>query len=124
MGPHIPQSPALDMFRQRLDEQINMKHPLVLLAGLINWVEIHHTFAGHFSSGRGRPALSPRLIAGLLYLQHAFDASNEAVVNTWVENPYWQYFTGETWLQTELPIDPSSLTRWRKRIGEESVETR
>ena len=45
------------------------------------------------------------------------------VVNTWVENPYWQYFTGETYLQTRCPIDPSSLTRWRKRIGEEGVET-
>ena len=64
-----------------------------------------------------------RLIAGLLYLQHTFNASDEAVVNTWVENPYWQFFCGETYLQTELPIDPSSLTRWRKRIGEEGVET-
>ena len=44
------------------------------------------------------------------------------VVNTWLENPYWQYFTGETYLQTELPIDPSSLTRWRKRLGETGVE--
>jgi transposase, IS5 family len=26
-------------------------------------------------------------------------------------------------LQIESPIDPSSLTRWRKRIGEEGVET-
>ena len=76
-----------------------------------------------FTSGRGRPALPPRLVAGLLYLQHTFDASDEAVVNTWVENPYWQYFCGETYLQTELPIDPSSLTRWRKRVGEEGVET-
>lgn len=75
------------------------------------------------SSGRGRPALSPLLIAGLLYLQHAFDASDEEVVGTWVENPYWQFFTGEVYLQTQAPIDPSSLTRWRKRIGEEGVET-
>ena len=45
------------------------------------------------------------------------------MVNTWVENPYWQYFCGELYLQTEAPIDPSSLTRWRKRIGEEGVET-
>ena len=64
MGPHSPQAPALDMLRQRLDEQINMKHPLVRLAGLINRDEIHRSFAGHFSSGRGRPALSPRLVAG------------------------------------------------------------
>ena len=44
-------------------------------------------------------------------------------MNTWVENPYWQFFCGETYLQTEAPIDPSSLMRWRKRIGEEGVET-
>ena len=123
MAPHSPQSPASDMFWRRLDEQINLKHPLVRLAGLMDWEEIHRSFAGHFSSGRGRPALSPRLVAGLLYLQHAFDASDEAVVGTWVENPYWQFFTGEVCLQTQAPIDPSSLTRWRKRIGEEGVET-
>ena len=61
-------------------------------------------------------------MAGLLYLQHAHDASDEAVVATWLENPYWQYFCGETYLQTEMPMDPSSLSRWRKRIGEEGVE--
>jgi IS5 family transposase len=33
-----------------------------------------------------------------------------------------QVFTGETYLQTEPPIDPSSLSRWRKRLGEAGVE--
>ena len=123
MGPKPSQPQAAELFRPRLDELLNMKHPLVRLALLIAWAEIERTFAVSFTSGRGRPALPPRLIAGLLYLQHTFDASDEAVVNTWVENPYWQFFCGETYLQTELPIDPSSLTRWRKRIGEEGVET-
>ena len=123
MGPKPLQPQTAELFRPRLDEQINMKHPLVKLAALIDWAEIERTFAVSFTSSRGRPALPPRLIAGLLYLQHTFDASDEAVVNTWVENPYWQFFCGETYLQTELPIDPSSLTRWRKRMGEEGVET-
>jgi IS5 family transposase len=123
MGPKPSQPQTGELFRPRLDEQINMKHPLVRLAVLIDWAEIERAFAVSFTSGRGRPALPPRLVAGLLYLQHTFDASDEAVVNTWVENPYWQYFCGETYLQTELPIDPSSLTRWRKRVGEEGVET-
>ncbi|WP_406626394.1 IS5 family transposase [Acidovorax sp. SDU_ACID1] len=123
MGPKPSQPQTAELFRRRLDEQINMKPPLVRLAGLIDWDEIERTFAVSFTSGRGRPALPPRLVAGLLYLQHTFDASDEAVVNTWVENPYWQFFCGETYLQTELPIDPSSLTRWRKRVGEEGVET-
>ncbi len=122
MRPKPSQPQSGELFRARLDEQINMRHPLVRLAGLMDWEQIERHFASHFTSGRGRPALAPRLVAGLLYLQHANDASDEAVVNTWVENPYWQFFCGETYLQTELPIDPSSLTRWRLRIGEEGVE--
>jgi len=122
MGPKPSQPQTAELFRPRLDEQINMKHPLVKLAALIDWAEIERTFAISFTSGRGRPALSARLVAGLLYLQHTFDVSDEAVVNTWVEIPYWQFFCGETYLQTEAPIDPSSLTRWRQRVGEEGVE--
>ncbi len=118
--PYAPQTGELP--RARLDEQLKMSHPLMRLASLMNWEEIERSFSVHFASTRGRPALSPRLVAGLLYLQHANDASDKAVVATWLENPYWQYFCGETYLQTELPIDPSSLTRWRKRIGEEGVE--
>jgi IS5 family transposase len=62
------------------------------------------------------------LVAGLLYLQYAYRLSDEAVVARWVENPYFQHFTGETFFQHRPPIDPSSLTRWRGRIGEEGVE--
>ena len=40
----------------------------------------------------------------------------------WAENPYWQHFCGETFFQHRQPIDPSSMTRWRNRIGEEGVE--
>jgi IS5 family transposase len=79
-------------------------------------------WAGFFPSGKGRPATEPRLVAGLLYLQHAYRLSDEAVVARWVENPYYQHFTGETFFQHKLPIDPSSLIRWRGRIREEGVE--
>ncbi len=123
MGPNPATAQTNELFISRLDEMINMQHPLVRLASLIDWAEIERTFARSFTSGRGRPALPTHLVAGLLYLQHTFNASDEAVVNTWVENPYWQFFCGETYLQTELPMDPSSLTRWRTRVGEEGVET-
>jgi IS5 family transposase len=121
MGPKTPVTEG-DFFRQPLREQINLKHPLVGLADLINWERLGTSMSESFVSRKGRPATSPRLIAGLLYLQHAFDLSDEEVVWQWVENPYWQVFTGETYLQTEPPIDPSSLTRWRKRLGEAGVE--
>ena len=99
-----------------------MRHELVKLAGLIDWEFFETKWSGFFPSATGRPATSPRLVAGLLYLQHAFRLSDEAVVARWVENPYYQHFTGETFFQHQPPIDPTSLIRWRKRIGEEGVE--
>ncbi|KAF5292550.1 hypothetical protein FQR65_LT20280 [Abscondita terminalis] len=122
MGPMpiIPESGQL--FAYPLREHINLRHPIVQLADLIDWQHIDAVCSSGFTSSRGRPATSPRLIAGLLYLQHAFDLSDEEVVWGWVENPYWQVFTGQTYLQTEPPIDPSSLTRWRQRLGEAGVE--
>ena len=99
-----------------------MRHELVRLAALIDWGFFEREWSGFFPSSTGRPATSPRLVAGLLYLQHAFRLSDEAVIARWVENPYHQHFTGETFFQHGAPIEASSLTRWRKRIGEEGVE--
>src|SRR5690606_15327771 len=75
MGPKPIAPRSGELFRQTLREQINLKHPLVKLADLIEWERIDAVCASRFKSGRGRPATSPRLIAGLLYLQHAFDLS-------------------------------------------------
>lgn len=122
MGPKPVGPESNDMFRQRLDELVNLQHPLARLAQHIDWQVFEEKWTGHFPSSRGRPATSTRLIAGLLYLQHTFALSDEDVVWGWVENPYWQLFCGETWFQHRPPIDPSSLTRWRKRIGEEGLE--
>ena len=122
MKPKARHPSTRDLYQQPLEEQINLKHPLVRLGNLINWSLFEEKCSEFFPSHTGRPATSPRLIAGLLYLQHTFECSDEEVVWMWVENPYWQYFCGEEYFQHEPPIDPSSMTRWRKRIGEEGVE--
>jgi IS5 family transposase len=96
MGPKSPVAQSHELFRQPLCEMLNAKHPLVKLADVIDWEEIECSFSAHFQATTGRPALSPRLVAGLLYLQHAYDCSDEVIVNTWVENPYVQYFTEKT----------------------------
>ena len=120
---HRPRPPEQDdLLRPRLVDLIDLRHELVKLAALIDWEVFDREWAGFFPSGKGRPATEPRLVAGLLYLQHAYRLSDEAVVARWVENPYYQHFTGEVFFQHRPPIDPSSLTRWRARIGEEGVE--
>jgi transposase, IS5 family len=122
MKPHPRQEEQDDLLRPRLTDMIDMRHELAKLAALIDWEFFEREWAGFFPSHRGRPATSPRLVAGLLYLQHAYRLSDEAIVARWVENPYYQHFTGETFFQHRPPIDPSCLTRWRQRIGEEGAE--
>jgi IS5 family transposase len=122
MPPKSPHPENRRLFSYPLRDHINLRHPLVKLADTIDWERIHVVCSESFVSKRGRPAVSPRLIAGLLYLQYAFGLSDEDVVWGWVENPYWQVFTGEEYLQINPPIDSSSLTRWRKRLGEAGVE--
>ncbi len=73
---------------------------------------------GVLSVAKGHPATELRLVAGLLYLQHACRLPDEAVVARRVENPYDQHLTGETFVRHRLPVDPPSLTRWRACIGE------
>ena len=117
-----PDVPAEDLFRNRLDNLIDRRHELVRLAGLIDW-ECFDSEWGEAFCDHGRPAIATRLIAGLHYLKHTYGLSDDEVVRRWAENPYWQYFCGETYFQHELPINPSSLTRWRQRLGESGMES-
>ncbi|SMD11475.1 Transposase domain [Primorskyibacter flagellatus] len=120
MKPHPRQKEQDDLLRPRLTDMIDMRHELAKLAALTDWDFFEREWDEFFPSHRGRPATSPRLVAGLLYFQHAYRLSDEAIVARWVENPYYQHFTGETFFQHRPPIDPSSLTRSRNRIGEET----
>ena len=110
-----------DLFRERLDAIIDMRHGLVRVAGLMPWSAFDESF-GKFFKPIGRPAKPTRLMVGLHYLKHVYDLSDEEVVERWVENPYHQYFCGFEFFQHEMPIDPSSMTRWRKRVGPEALE--
>jgi transposase, IS5 family len=123
MRPNLPDPEEPDdLFRARLSQQIDVRHPLVRLAGVIDWDVFEARFGELYHPHLGRPGVPIRLMVGLCYLQHTFRLSDEEVVARWVENPYWQYFCGFDYLQLALPIDPSSLVRWRQRIGQEGME--
>jgi IS5 family transposase len=68
-----------DLLRPRLVEMIDLRHELVKLTALIGWEVFEREWAGFFPSTTGRPATPPRLVAGLLYLQHAYRLSDEAI---------------------------------------------
>lgn len=112
----------LDMFRSHLNQILSHKHPLFLLAKTIDWSTFEKKLGQTYAEGKGRPGIPIRLMVGLLYLKHAFNESDETVVDRFVENPYWQYFCGLEYFTHERPIDPSSLTRFRDRLSTEGAE--
>ena len=111
-----------DLFRSRLDQIINMRHELVRLGDLIDWRVLDQKLGEVYSDGPGQPPLPTRLMAGASILKHMHNLSDEALVHRWVESPYFQHFCGMEFFCHDAPFDPSSLSRWRKRMGETRLE--
>ncbi|MDO9006376.1 MAG: IS5 family transposase [Aquabacterium sp.] len=111
-----------DLFKVELETIINPDHELARLAGQIDWTFFERELGEHFCEHNGAPAKPVRLMVGLHFIKHTFNLSDEQTVLRWVENPYWQHFCGEKFFEHTLPIDSSSMTRWRKLIGEKGAE--
>jgi IS5 family transposase len=115
-------TPQGDLFRSRLENILNRNHELYRLAEQISWDVFDEEFGVLYAEKKGRPGIPIRLLVGLTYLGHAYGLSDEDVVRRWPENPYYQFFCGESYFQHQLPIDPSSLSRWRKRISDKGAQ--
>jgi len=105
-----------DLFRARLDQIINMKHELVVLADRVDWAWLDEQLADCFSD-QGRPAEPVRFMIGMFLLKHTYALADEQVWERWVQDPYFQYFTGEEFFQHALAHERSGMSHWRKRIG-------
>ena len=75
-----------------------------------------------YCESNGRPSVPTRLMAGLHFLKHCCNESDESVVEKFRENPYWQYFCGMEFFENKTPCDATTLGRWRKRVGTSGVE--
>ncbi|NMX24560.1 IS5 family transposase, partial [Dissulfurirhabdus thermomarina] len=111
-----------DLFRPELAKMIDHRHGLVKLANVVDWDRLDELFGKEYCPDNGRPAISTRLMVSLQYLKYTYNLSDDDVVAGWVENPYWQYLSGMQYFEHEAPIHPSSMSRWRKRIGEAGAE--
>src|SRR5450432_4740371 len=110
-----PEQPRRELFQIDLEQLIDMSHALVRLGDVIDWHSLEQSLGSTYHPSHGAPGISTRLMVALHYLKYQHDLSDEDVVALWVENPYWQHFSGMKHFQHQMPIDPSSMTRWRVR---------
>ena len=111
-----------EMFQPMLVEFIDMNHELVLLAHKIDWKYFEKSFSKYYSH-TGQPSMPIRFMVGCLMLKRIYNLGDETLAQAWVMNPYLQYFCGESHFQHKFPCDPSDFVHFRKRIGEEGIES-
>jgi IS5 family transposase len=124
MKPRVkPQDSGVEeLFRAKLKNIINLGHELVRLSELIDWARLEAHFSPYYREA-GRPGLPLRLVVGLQLLKHIEGLSDEAVCARWERDPYMQYFCGEEYFQHAFPLERSGMTHFRKRVGEQALET-
>jgi len=116
-----PDSSQMQFLAPTLREMCNPKEPLYRLSEKIDWPSIENELSPLYADF-GRPAKPIRLMVGLHLLKHMYNLGDETVVKAWVLNPYYQFFTGESVFQWKVPVEPSDMVHFRKRIGEKGIE--
>jgi len=110
-----------NLFYGSLFDMLDLSDPLIALADAIDWFLLEKEFAGYYSD-EGRPAKPIRLMVGLLLLKQLKNLSDEEIVLQWKQNPYFQYFCGESEFQITQPCHSTELVKFRQRIGKSGVE--
>ena len=115
-----PNQNQLNLFKPILKQIINPTYPLAQLADKIPWAEFEKEYTDLYSH-TGRPAKPIRLMVSLLILKQLHNLGDETVIEQWIQNPYFQYFSGEKEFQWKAPCDPSDLVHFRNRVGDKRI---
>ena len=87
------------------------------MAELIPWSEFEAEYGKNFPTEMGAPAKSFRMALEALIIKEKLGISDRETVEQIRENPYLQYFIGQSSYSNELPFDPSLLVHFRQRIS-------
>ncbi len=115
-----PNQNQLNLFKPILKQIINPTYPLAQLADQMPWIEFEKEYTDLYSH-TGRPAKPIRLMVSLLILKQLHNLGDETVIEQWIQNPYFQYFSGEKEFQWKAPCDPSDLVHFRNRVGDNRI---
>jgi IS5 family transposase len=90
----------------------------VLLERVVDWGYFEREWSAFFTSSTGRPATSPRLIAGLFYLQHMYGHSAETVLTMFLQPSFTQVIVDTKVKEKAIthPTDAKLLEKSRCRL--------
>ncbi len=104
-------------FELPFEGKLSQDNRWVIMANLIPWDEFEEEYAKNFSVDMGAPALPFRMALGSLIIKEKLGTSDRETVEQIKENPYLQYFIGQSYYSNDEPFDASLLVRFRERIN-------
>jgi transposase, IS5 family len=104
-------------FELPFEGKLSQDNRWVIMANLIPWDEFEEEYSKNFSINMGAPALPFRTALGSLIIKEKLGISDRETVEQIKENPYLQYFIGQTHYSNDVPFDASLLVRFRERIN-------
>jgi len=99
----------------------NWDNELVILRQVVPWQSIITQLTQFYDDNSGRSGKSLRIMVALLILGRLRSLGDRPVVAQVKENRYMQYFCNVPDADLANFVDPSLLTRFRKRLGEKGV---
>src|SRR4028119_1245297 len=108
-------------FELPFDGKLAEDNRWVMMAKPIPWSEFEAEYAQNFATEMGAPAKSFRMAFGALIIKEKLGISDRETVEQIRENPYLQYFIGQSTYSNEAPFDPSLLVYFRERISVDIV---
>ena len=92
-------------------------HPLVLAEERIDWASFRELLTEYYSSNLGQPAIDPVRMLKLEFLKYRHQLSDQQVIARVTTDLAFRQFLQVGYIFR--PPDPSSLCRFRARLGEE-----
>src|SRR2546425_7585106 len=99
----------------------NPTHELIILRHIIPWQPIIERLVPFYNPHKGRPGHSLRILVATSILSRLRQLSDRKVIEAIQENRYMQYFCNVPDQSLITFLNPSTLCRFRKRLGKEGT---
>jgi len=100
---------------------IDPTHDLVILRHIIPWQSIIDQLVSSYDPKKGRMGYSLRILVGASIVARLRQLSDRKVIKQIQENRYLQYFCNVPDQELMTFLHPSTLCRFRQRVGQEGI---
>ena len=113
----------IEEFELPFGGKLNSNNRWIKLSEVIPWEKVEEIYSKNFTNHTGSPAKKARLALGALLIKERMNLTDAETVEQINENPYLQFFLGQTRYESEKSLfDSSMMVHFRKRFDSKTLQ--